>query len=348
MALTLYKRVLFWGFVLLMCAGVRGAFFYQHLHQPLQLEASRTVLLEPGQSLNHITRSLEMEGVLAKAIDLRIYARLMGVADQVKAGEYVLELEMTALDLLDKLVQGDVVYHRIVLVEGWTIAEVLAALRAHPMLSQTLDDTELGALQQELELDEHPEGMFFPDTYNFTRGTSEREILQRAHTRLQEILAEEWAGRDMGLPYDTPYQALIMASIVEKETAVPEERDEIAGVFVRRLEANMRLQTDPTVIYGLGTDYDGNLSRADLRQPGPYNTYLNRGLPPTPIALAGREAISASLHPAPGNALYFVARGDGSHQFSDTLEAHNAAVREYQIENRAENYISRPSLQSDE
>ncbi|MEX2367612.1 MAG: endolytic transglycosylase MltG, partial [Pseudohongiellaceae bacterium] len=199
--------------------------------------------------------------------------------------------------------------------------------------------------KQAMGIDRHPEGMIFPDTYNFTRGTSDLEILRRANRLLEQVLEQEWQARDVGLPYDGPYQALIMASIIEKETAVAAEREQIAGVFVRRLQRGMRLQTDPTVIYGLGALFDGDLTRADLRRQSPYNTYLNNGLPPTPIALAGREAIAASLHPEQGDTLYFVARGDGSHQFSATLEEHNAAVQRYQINREPVIDIIQPSEQ---
>jgi UPF0755 protein len=189
---------------------------------------------------------------------------------------------------------------------------------------------------------ENPEGRFFPDTYRYVSGMRDIDLLKQALARMDEILAQQWAGRAPDLPYAEPYQALIMASIVEKETGVPEERDEIAGVFLRRMKIGMLLQTDPTVIYGLGERYNGNLTRANLREPSAYNTYLNRGLPPTPIALVGQAAIYAALHPKAGKSLYFVARGDGSHVFSDNLNAHNRAVFEYQLKRRAD-YRSSPN-----
>lgn len=190
-----------------------------------------------------------------------------------------------------------------------------------------------------------PEGRFFPDTYRFVRGMSDVELLQQAYMRLDEVLAQEWAERATDLPYRDPYQALIMASLVEKETGIPQERGQIAGVFVRRLRLGMMLQTDPTVIYGMGERYNGRITRADLREPTPYNTYTIAGLPPTPIAMVGREAIHAALHPADGTSLYFVARGDGSHVFSDDLNDHNSAVREYQLKRRAD-YRSSPAPQA--
>jgi UPF0755 protein len=187
-----------------------------------------------------------------------------------------------------------------------------------------------------------PEGRFFPDTYRFVRGMSDADLLKKAYDRLDEVLAKEWNQRSADVPYKDPYQALIMASLVEKETGVPQERRQIAGVFVRRMEMGMLLQTDPTVIYGLGDRYNGKLTRAHLKEPTPYNTYMIAGLPPTPIAMVGREAIHAALNPANGNSLYFVARGDGSHVFSDDLDAHNNAVREFQINRRAD-YRSSPA-----
>ena len=188
----------------------------------------------------------------------------------------------------------------------------------------------------------YPEGRFFPDTYKYVRGMSDVELLQQAYARLEEVLASEWSERAASAPYSEPYQALIMASLVEKETGVPQERGEIAGVFVRRLKTGMLLQTDPTVIYGMGERYNGKLTRADLREPTAYNTYVIAGMPPTPIAMVGREAIHAALNPVPGSSLYFVARGDGSHVFSDDLDAHNNAVREYQLKRRAD-YRSSPA-----
>jgi len=203
------------------------------------------------------------------------------------------------------------------------------------MITATLDadnPEQLRAqLQQLLQTEKYPEGLVFPDTYNFRRGTTDRDLLLRASDTMQKILAEEWQGRDVGLPYSEPYEALIMASIIEKETGLASERQQIAGVFIRRLQQRMRLQTDPTVIYGLGDSYDGDLTRTDLRTASPYNTYLNSGLTPTPIALPGREAIFASLHPDESDTLYFVARGDGSHYFSSSLEEHQRAVRQYQL-----------------
>jgi len=236
-----------------------------------------------------------------------------------------------------------VVQYSLTLVEGWNFRQVRSALAKHEKIEQTLDGLSDSEVMAKLGHEGvFPEGRFFPDTYRFVRGMTDAQLLEKAYDRLDKVLAQEWEQRDPGVPYTTPYQALIMASLVEKETGVPQERGQIAGVFVRRMKIGMPLQTDPTVIYGLGERYNGKLTRAHLREPTPYNTYTIPGLPPTPIAMVGREAIYAALHPADGTSLYFVAKGDGSHTFSDDLDAHNSAVREFQIKRRAD-YRSSPA-----
>ncbi len=226
------------------------------------------------------------------------------------------------------LSSGKVIQYSLTLVEGWHIWEVLNAVSDDPVLIKTLSHDQADTLMQQLGLEaEHAEGYFFPDTYYFPRGTTDKEFLIRANKRLFDVLNEEWEQRDEGLPYQTPYEALIMASIIEKETGHPDERSEIAGVFVRRLQKDMKLQTDPTVIYAIGQQFDGDIRKKDLSIDSPYNTYKVKGLPPTPIAIVGREAIHAALHPKDGKTLYFVAKGDGSHYFSETLAEHNKAVK---------------------
>jgi UPF0755 protein len=316
--------------LLLVLAVVRVFVFFQRLDQPLMLTEPQILMVEAGTSFTRIVRDLQTGQVLPKGPDLVLYARMEGLASQIKAGEYELAVGLTARGLLQKLVNGDVVYHQVRIVEGWTLRLALEALHAHPALVAQLAADDPQALQAALGFTDYPEGQFFPDTYNFTRGTSDREILQRAHALMQQVLESAWATRDAGLPYATPQEALIMASIVEKETAVAEERAQIAGVFIRRLQRNMRLQTDPTVIYGLGAAFDGNLTRTHLENDTPWNTYSRAGLPQTPIALPGKAAIDASLHPDQSENLYFVARGDGTHYFSSTLEEHNRAVAQYQ------------------
>jgi len=234
----------------------------------------------------------------------------------------------------------------VTLVEGLTFKNFLETLSKQEKIDIALTDKSFAEIKNFLKLDiEHPEGWFYPDTYQYVSGISDADILLQAHKRMQRVLAEEWEKRAKDLPYKTAYEALIMASIIEKETGVAYERPEIAGVFVRRLQKGMRLQTDPTIIYGLGDSYKGNIRRKHLRQPTPYNTYVINGLPPTPIAMPARAAINAALNPAPGKTLFFVAKGDGSHQFSETLAQHNKAVQKYQIKNRVKEYRSAPSSQ---
>ena len=302
----------------------------------MNIAESRPMIVAPGSSLTQIAQGLKDSGIIDQPRYLSFMGRWNGQASQIQAGEYLLTPGMTPTHLLELLVGGEVVQYSLTLVEGWTFKQMLAAIHQHDKIVKILDvvkpDMLHAAVMMRLGADgNHPEGLFFPDTYHFPRGTTDIEFIRRAHMAMQKRLAQEWQQRDTGLPYKTAYEALIMASIVEKETAVPAERPDIAGVFVRRLEKRMRLQTDPTVIYGLGDGFDGNIRRRDLRADTPYNTYTRHGLPPTPIALPSGEAIHAALHPAAGETLYFVAKGDGSHQFSATLEQHLAAVRKYQL-----------------
>lgn len=304
--------------------------------QPLPLEAARDLDVPTGSTLDGLARQLETEGLVHSAWELKVLARLRGDAAQIKAGEYVLQPGMTLDGLLDQLVAGRVKLHALTIVEGTTFADMLAQLRAHEAVSWTLEDATPMEIAERLELPgDHPEGWFLPETYHFPRGTTDIAFLARAHAAMEDVLAAAWAERDDELPIETPYEALILASIIEKETAVESERTRIAGVFTRRLEKGMRLQTDPTVIYGLGEDYRGDIRSRHLRADTPYNTYTRSGLPPTPIALPSRESVFAAVHPAPGEALYFVARGPGrEHVFSATLEEHNRAVREYAMQRR--------------
>ena len=285
-----------------------------------------------GSSFRAVSDQLAARGIISHPLVLRAYARWRGLASTVQAGDYLIEPGTTARELLAQFTSGAVRLYSFTIVEGWNQWELLDALRAHPELESSLTDEDWPALLEEIGAQAaHPEGMFLPETYHFPRGTTDRALLGQAHEHLQDVLAVEWEGRAEDLPITTPYEALVLASIVEKETARADERARIAGVFVRRLQQRMRLQTDPTVIYGIGKDFNGNLTRRDLRTDTPYNTYTRHGLPPTPIAMAGRAAIHAALHPADGEELYFVATGlgDGSHTFSATKADHDRAVAEY-------------------
>lgn len=314
--------------------------------QPLQLSEERMLEVPAGTTPNRMFYRMQSEGLLDEALWLRLYWRFNMADTALHTGEYRLTPGMTMGELFGAWRRGDVVQYTLTLVEGWNFRQVRSALARHDTLEHTLEglsDTEV--MEKLGHSGVFPEGRFFPDTYRFVRGMTDVELLQQAYQRLDEVLAKEWAERATGLPYRDPYQALIMASLVEKETGIPQERGQIAGVFIRRLRLGMMLQTDPTVIYGMGERYNGRITRADLREPTPYNTYTMTGLPPTPIAMVGREAIHAALNPADGSSLYFVARGDGSHVFSDDLDDHNSAVREFQLKRRAD-YRSSPATPS--
>ena len=335
--------------VLLMVVAAGLAVWKQHsvLEQPLALDQIRMLDVQAGDTPGGLFRELEAAGVLQDSLWLRLYWRMNLAEQPLHSGEYRLTSGMTARDMITLWQRAEVVQYSLTLVEGWNFRQLRTALTAQPKLQPTLQglsDEEVMVRLGQAGL--HPEGRFFPDTYRYTRGVTDLELLQRAFTRLQTVLTEEWEQRDKDLPYKDAYQALIMASIIEKETGVPHERGEIAGVFVRRLARGMLLQTDPTVIYGMGERYRGRITRSDLRRPTAYNTYTQAGLPPTPIAMVGREAIHAALHPAEGKSLYFVARGDGSHVFSNTLAEHNRAVREYQLKRRADYRSSPPPRQA--
>ncbi len=318
------------GFVVFVVAAL-GGYFMWYLHRPIE-PGAELYRIAAGDSLTRFARTLESEGLIPEIHSLVAWARLRGDARRIKAGEYRLDDVRNVRDILERIVRGDVVAYRVTVVEGWTFRELLARLAAAPKLNVTLDGQSAQAVMDALgRPGEHPEGQFFPDTYTYTADQTDLEILARAYERMRAVLAAEWERRDPATPLSTPYEALILASIVEKETAVASERELVAGVFVNRLQRGIRLQTDPTVIYGLGEAFTGNLTRKHLRADTPYNTYTRSGLPPTPIALPGTASIRAALRPASTDALYFVARGDGSHEFSETLEQHNRAVYRYQI-----------------
>lgn len=323
--------------VVLVLAGVVAWVAYdgnRSLSQPLVLGAEKTLSVPAGTNLRQLASRLERDGVIERAEYLYGYARLKKTAHLIKAGEYALGSQLSAFELLDLLVQGKSVQYRLTLVEGWNMRQVRAALLQAEKLRDDISAKDDQQLLLALSLaDDYslPEGLFMPDTYQYTAGDSASGILSRAQTAMASFLAQAWQDRDPKSPLKSSYEALILAAIVEKETGIAAERPVIAGVFSRRLLKGMRLQTDPTVIYGLGPDFDGNIRRRDLVSDTPYNTYTRHGLTPTPIALAGREAITAALHPEAGSSLFFVATGDGGHKFSDNLKEHEAAVRKYQL-----------------
>lgn len=334
-------RILILGLSGLLLVGAALSAWYVHaereaLDHPLRISSpSLRLVIEPGATLFQVAGDLADRGVLARPSSLVWYARWQGAAKQIKAGEYEVPAGTTPLALLELLIVGKVKQWSFTIVEGWTFKQLRAALIEYPNLVHTLagvDDTEV--MERLGRPGENPEGWFFPDTYYFPSGTTDLDFIARALHARRDHLAREWSQRDPDLPYLEPYEALTMASIVEKETANPEERARIAGVFVRRLRRGMRLEADPTVIYGLGEAFDGNLRRRDLKRKTLYNTYLVRGLPPTPIAMPGGAAVHAALHPEPGAQLFFVAKGNGSHEFSVTYEQHKAAVKRYQLQRK--------------
>lgn len=316
--------------------------YQQFLDEPIQIKEGGTVLLiEPGQSLRVVARNLVKDGVITDARYFRLLARLSGKSSKIQAGEYLLSGSLNPKELLNKLVEGKVRQYGLTLIEGWRFREILTLVKQSPDLKHTLKGVSPEDIMAEIGYpDIHPEGRFLPDTYHFPRGMSDREFLRRAYQTMEKFLEQAWVERDEKIPLKSPYEALILASIVEKETGRASERPEIAGVFTRRLERKMRLQTDPTIIYGLGESFDGNIKRKHLTEDNPYNTYTRRGLPPTPIAMPGREAILAALHPAAGDAIYFVSKGNGSHHFSATLDEHNRAVIKYQLNGRKRSFSS--------
>ena len=323
------RRLLLAAFMLVALAAGWLSWFATH---PLDVAAPLDLTVRQGAGVSSVARQLGDAGVLTEPWSLRVLARVLGREGAVRAGTYRLERALTPLELLDKLARGDVVLAEMRFVEGTTLRQWLEQIAREPRLRQTLaarDDATVRAL---LGLGERSaEGWLFPDTYRFAPGIADTEILKRAHAAMKRRLDSAWRERDPGLPLKDPYEALILASIVEKETGAAAERAMVASVFVNRLKRGMRLQTDPTVIYGIGEKFDGNIRKRDLTTDTPYNTYTRDGLPPTPIAMPGAASLLAVAHPAASEYLYFVGKGDGTHHFSPTLEEHNRAVAKYQL-----------------
>jgi len=321
--------------VLLVVLG-GGGYAAWYVSSPLAMATvPAEVEIPQGAHFRTAVAQLQRAGIKVRPYEFEALARALGRSRDIKAGNYFFAQPLNPVDLLDKLTRGDVTQAEIRLIEGWTFAQFRAVLDASPDIrhdSQGLEDAEI--LKRIQAPESYPEGLFFPDTYLFARGSSDIAVLRRAYRALQRHLKNEWEARLPNVPYRTPYEALIMASIIEKETGRAEEREQIAGVLVNRLRIGMRLQVDPTVIYGLGASFDGNLKKIHLLEDGPYNTYTRAGLPPTPIAMPGFASLRAAMRPGQTNALYYVSRGDGSSQFSRTIEEHNRAVTRYQLGGR--------------
>jgi len=294
---------------------------------PVSDQSEYLFTVNKGDRVRHIADNLKKHSIIQHPEYFRLYARLSHKAEKIKAGEYVLKSGMTFVDVIDLFVSGTVNQYSLTIVEGWTVKEVLARISRDNNLVKT--DDFLESSQKLSKLYKNLEGLLYPDTYNFPKGTTDFEFLKRAYDVMQKVLADEWEKREKKTPLKNAYEALILASIVEKESGVSSERSKIAGVFIRRMNIKMRLQSDPTIIYGMGERYNGNIRRKDINEKTIYNTYQIPRLPPTPIAIPGREAIHAVLHPEEGKSLYFVADGTGGHVFTNNLKAHNKAVRSY-------------------
>ena len=308
-----------------------GTYVYEEMHRP---RAFGVGLYEvaPGARINQLADEFQRAGIIQETYSFVWWARLNDSAHRIKAGKYQFAERASLQQVLQQLVRGDVIQHSITFIEGWTFRDMRRELAANDQIEQTSASQSDADVMAQLGFpDDHPEGRFFPDTYRFTGGVSDILILRRAQSRMADILDQQWQMRDPGVVLKNAYETLILASIIEKETGAANERELIAGVMSNRLRLGIRLQTDPTVIYGLGEEFDGNLTRRHLRTDHAYNTYTRSGLPPTPIAMPGLAAIHAALHPAETKALYFVSRGDGSHEFSENLQAHQRAVRKFQL-----------------
>ncbi len=316
----------------MLLAVAAGGYATWYVATPLSVaRLPAEVEIPRGAGLRTAMEQLEKGGVAVRPLQFEVLARALGRERAIKAGNYQIAQPITPIDLLKKLTRGDVTQAEVRLIEGWTFAQFRAALDASQDLRHDTKGLDDAAVLRRLQAGEaHPEGLFFPDTYLFARGTSDVAVLRRAYRAMQRHLADEWGKRDQNVPYRSPYEALIMASIIEKETGKAGERDQIGGVLANRLRIGMRLQVDPTIIYGLGSAFDGNLKRSHLAEDGPYNTYTRAGLPPTPIAMPGLASLRSAMRPGKTEALYYVSRGDGSSHFSRTMEEHNRAVSKYQ------------------
>ncbi|MFN0038005.1 MAG: endolytic transglycosylase MltG [Burkholderiales bacterium] len=315
--------------LLVLCGGSWLAYFAT---RPISVApGNRTFAIEPGRNLREVAVQFAKDDLVSDPWSFIVLARLTRTGSDLKAGSYSVGADISPYRLLKKIVRGEFAMASVQFIEGWTFLQMRAALDRHPAVRHELRDASMETILERLQISElSAEGLFFPDTYQFSAGTSDLTILRQANLKMRQLLAAQWEKRASALPLASPYEALILASIVEKEAGRRDEHGKVASVFINRLKRGMRLQTDPTVIYGLGAKFDGNLRRKDLTTDNKYNTYMRGGLPPTPIAMPGEASLAAVMNPAAGNALYFVARGDGSHQFSTNLSDHNRAVDKYQ------------------
>jgi len=323
--------------VLVLLSGIATAWLWNEYNQaltmPVVIGQPKVIEIKKGDSFKRISNKLLKQQIAIEPLWFKLIAYKDKVSNKLKAGEYELKPGLTMPEILAVFVKGKARQYSITFPEGWSFKQIIAEIQSNPYIVNTLGAVDYQNLMAKLGSEyKHPEGLFFPDTYFFDKNTSDIALLKIAHDKMKLVLQQEWDNKEDGLPLENAYQALILASIVEKETGAAVERPQIAGVFTRRLRKGMLLQTDPTVIYGMGDSYKGNIRYKDLRQPTAYNTYVIKGLPPTPIAMPGQHAIHAALHPAKGKSLYFVAKGNGvgTHVFSATLRAHNNAVNKYQ------------------
>ena len=327
-------------FVVLIVIILLSIYFRDYADRPLSVHSEGVQLvIVSGMSFDEVTQQLTEHGLIEKKLPWTIFGHLSQATHAVQAGEYAFSTDMTPRQLLDKLVTGDTVQFSLTVIEGWTFKQLWNAIKRHDKIIHTVNTP--AELLASLELEIHRlEGWFYPDTYRFSPGTTDVEFFRRAYQHMVTVLEQEWSNRKKGIPLESLQDVLTLASIIEKEVSAEDERAMVAAVFTTRLKRGMRLQADPTVIYGLGESFDGNLRRKDLRIDTPYNTYLHKGLPPTPIALPSRASIIAALQPAESKAIYFVSKGDGTHHFSLTYEEHQKAVAKYQLnrnKNRAAN-----------
>lgn len=337
MLLKLIKKLIIWGILFsVLAVSILSIQLFRFQYKDIQLPGDEHVfLIVPGTNIKAISNKLSLEKIIEDPWLFILLAKLKGVETKVRAGEYRLRQGQSTSGLLELFTTGNSIQYSFTVIEGWSFRQMMTQLENNPVIQNTLKGQSNQEIMTELGLSgQHPEGLFYPDTYRFPKGTTDLQFLKRSYQLMQKHLKKAWEGRAKNLPLKSAYEALILASIIEKETGAGHERPLISAVFIQRLNKNMRLQTDPTIIYGMGESYDGNIRRKDLKTDTPYNTYLRKGLTPTPIALPGLDSIEAALHPADIKALYFVAKGNGTHYFSETLREHNNAVIKYQLKGR--------------